>query len=104
MDYFEKLNEKRNNDAFIQKYIVAKLADKGITGKVDTYGNIKYESNGRLYRYHIKNRVVTKEIQTILSETQYSPSSKSWTRLKSFSYKDLTAVAEKYFSIKEVAV
>jgi len=101
--YIQKREEKENNDSLIQAYFVAKLSDHGITGKKDAYGNIKYvdPKNGNDYRYHIKNRVVTKEVQVIHEATQYSPSSKSWVRLKSFSYKDLVAVAKTYFDSKE---
>jgi hypothetical protein len=102
-NYVQKRNEKETKDSLIQRYLISKLLDSGITGKVDVYGNIKYTDpkNDRDYRYHIKNRVVTKEIHTLHEATQYSPASKSWTRLKSFSYKDLISVADVYFDSKE---
>ena len=99
-NYFKKRDKKEKNDQFIQKYLVAKLADSGITGKVDSYGNIKYESNSKQYRYHIKERVVTKEVQSVSTATEYSPANKSWVRVKSFSYKDLMSVGQKYFDSK----
>lgn len=97
-DYFEKKHEKETNDDFIRKYLLAKLTDNGITGKVDSYGNIKFESNGRQYRYHIKNRIVRKEVQSIHEATQYSPASKSWYCVKTLSYKDLITVGTSYFN------
>ncbi len=99
-DYFVKKQEKEDTDAFIRRYLIAKLVDNGITGKADTYGNIKFESNGKQYRYHIKNRIVRKEVQTIHEATQYSPASKSWTCVKTFSYTDLITVGTKYFNSK----
>lgn len=100
-DYFVKKQEKEDKDAFIRKYLLAKLADIGITGKADTYGNIKFESKDRQYRYHIKNRIVRKEVLSIHEATQYSPASKSWTCVKTLSYNDLITVGTKYFNSKE---
>lgn len=54
---------------------MAELMHK-VNGKQDRYGNIKFEKDGRQYRYHPKKRVIRFEVLVVMD------THKEWVRLK----------------------
>lgn len=57
----------------------------------DRYGNLRYNTEShKEYRLVFKVKVVRFETSVFHEATQYSPASKSWTKLDGAYYKDIT--------------